>query len=354
MFAKAKTALVLVAVLLVSLISLPVHAQDGLTIPPGTPIAVGDTVEGQLSADAPIVAYTFEGAAGDAISAYVEDDTTTATYLVLANAAGEILHARSLDLAYRYAAWMPVYILPEDGTYSLAVTTSNYFYLQEPGDDASYSMTLEAAEYELITYADVIEGELSAEDGAHVYVFEGKITEIPYLVLESAGNRLEVDSLTDPEAGENSGNTPPGSDNVYISPFYMLEDETYSVVVYNGMIFDGTVPYTLTLEQYEPTPISGGETVGVEMAVETLTNYLSFEGTTGQLASISAVGPESLTLTLAIVDADGQIVAVAENNESIEEARLPQDGTYLIVVIPGDFLIESDDLGAIEVTLELQ
>lgn len=356
MGAKSKLAVALLMSMVLILLSLPAHAQEDIVIPEGTPINIGDTVEGQLTAEAPIVAYTFAGQEGDALSFALEDEEYRATYILIADAEGEILFWADTDNTGTYTSFIPLYILPEDGTYSVAVTSSSYFYLQEPDDeDAPYTLTVFPAAYDTIAYGDVVEGTLSPEQTYHVYAFEGAITDVLYVMLETEDGDLLLTSITDPDFSDVSGNTPPGTEDVYISPFYLMDDDMFSIIVYNTYIYEGEAPYSLSLNEYEPTPIASGETVEVQLAVETLSNFLVFDGAKGQDASVTVEAPVAdMTFTQVIFDPDGQVIAVADYGDNIEEVRLPEDGAYILALFPDDYLIDSSMLGAIKVSLEIE
>jgi hypothetical protein len=356
MLRKGNSVLLLLVTLSMILVLSTVHAQEGVEIPEGTPITVGVPVEGQISADTPIVAYTFDGLEGDAIRAFIDDENYVATHLIFADADGEILFYTGVDPTYQHTTFAPLFILPADGTYSVAVTNSEYFYMQEVGEETTFSLTLEATVYETVSYGDVREGKFTLEDSLDVFVFEGGVADLPYAVLESESSQLVIDSLNDPEFTDIEGNTPYASHDVYVTPFYLMDEGLYSIVVYSTSIYseEEQVPYKLTFANYEPKSITPGETVGVELDVASLVNYLTFEGTTGQEASVSVEAGTDLQFNIVIFDPDGQVVGYAQYGEFIEDARLPNDGVYVIGIIPSDFMIDPADFGTINVTLEVE
>ncbi|HEX3050853.1 MAG TPA: hypothetical protein VHP83_09385 [Aggregatilineaceae bacterium] len=352
--------LVLVALLLSLAGSLTAHAQDGIEFPEGTPITLGETVQGELTADAPIVNYTFEAKKGDAITAYTDDDTYTAIYVVIGDPRTEdVLFYSSFDPTNEHAAYMPLYLFPDDGTYNIAVTCSDYFYLQEtPDENAPFSLTVEAAEYETLAYGDAFEGEISLDNTSDIFIFEGQMADIPYITLETDGNQMMLDSLTQADFSENEGNRTSETKNYYISPFYMVDPDTFMVMVFNNELAYASeaepIAYTLKIDNYDPQPIASGETVEVELSVEMLLNYLKFEGKAGEVVTITIEAPNEMNFTTILFDVNGEPFAGAENSGAIETIKLPGDGTYIIGLFPADYSIDPSDLDTLSVTLTVE
>ncbi len=325
-------------------------AQDDIVMPEGTPITVGETVEGSLSAETPIVAYTFEGQEGDAISIIVEDESDEARYLLIADEDGDIIFYDSFDPIYQYTAHIPLYLLPDDGTYSVAVTTFDYYLYQEAEIDADFTFTLIAPTFTPIAYGESLNGTLSADHMFDLYVFEAEEGDIPYAVLEANQLGLEIYSITDPEFDELGSNTPPGSTNSYISPRFLIDDDQFFILVSKGYLYEEE-PYTLTLNSYEPVPLSADAPAQVELTVETLSNYMVFEGEDGQEITLSAESSTALVPTLVLFDPDSDVIAVARDGDAIEELELKEDGEYVLAIFPGETLVSVEDLGTIKVIL---
>lgn len=327
-----------------------VSAQDDIIMPEGTPITVGETVEGSLSAENPIVAYTFEGQEGDAISIIVEDENDEARYLFIADEDGDIIFYDSFDPLYQFTAHIPLYVLPDDGAYSIAVTTFDYYLYQEAEIETDFTLALDTPAYTPIEFGESINGTLSPDHMFDLYVFEADEGDIPYAVLEANQLELEIYSVTDPEFNELGSNTPPGSTNSYISPRFLVDDDLFFILVSKGYLYEEE-PYTLSLNNYEPVPLSAETPAQVELTVETLANYMVFEGEDGQEVTLSAESSSAMSPTLVLFDPDSDVIAVAEDGDAIEELELKEDGEYVLAIFPGEMLVSVDDLGTIKVIL---
>ncbi len=273
--------------------------------------------------------------------------------MIVADAEGEILYSTSFDPVYDYAARIMLYVLPGDGQYRIAVTSSNYFIYQEADDAASYTFTVDVADYQSIAYGETVDGTLSEENLVDLYVFEAEEGAIPYAILDSIDLDLALYSATNAEFDESQGNVPPESTQTYITPRFLMDDDVFYLMVGASYLF-GDEAYSLTLNEYVPGTITGDAPVEIDLTVETLTNYLLFEGADDQMVTIEVTADEAINPTTVVFDPDSDVVAFAENGEAIKELELKEDGTYVIAILPGGYLISQENLGTVTVTLTVE
>lgn len=332
----------------------PAAAQDGIVIPEGTPITLGEPVQASLTAETPIVSFTLDGQAGQPIGIQVEDANDIARYILIADAEGELIFEASFDPIFEYTAHIPLFFLPDDGSYTIAVTGGDYYIYQESEEVTDFTITVITPEFQPIAYGDTVEDTLTPDALYDMYVFEVEEGDIPYAVLDSADQAmLEIHSLTNPEFDELSGNIPPDDTKSYISPRIMIHDDLFMILVYEGILFEDEA-YTLELHEYEPAVLTAGTPVEIELKVETLTNYVVFEGAEDQVISLRVDAADAINPTVALIDPDSDVIAVAEDGDQISEVELKEDGQYVVVIFPGEFLVTLENLGTVKVSLVVE
>lgn len=359
-------------VLLAVITVLPASAQEAdirFPLPEeATPITIGDMVEGSIGGDAQAVAYSFEGSEDDAISAYVLSETDESVYLYLIDPDGELVVLERISfINLDYKAYIPLYILEDDGEYQLIVTTSDNAIFGEADLEVDFTLVFDEPEYTVLELGDSVEGELTmpeAEEGqdefgllytSAVYLLEINRGEIPYITLQSpSGVELTVEPLSNPEAQAFSPNR--ASDGIgYISPLYASERETYVLSVHGSLFPGDAEAYTLTVEDYEPYAIASGETVAVPISVETLRNYLRFEAEAGDEVSIALSAGEATNPAVVLFDPAGRFVEFSDTGTGFDGIELLEDGEYTLMVFPqANVLIDAEQLGEVEVTLTLE
>lgn len=352
------TGLLIAGLLLV--LAVPVMAQDGIdyTALDTTPLEIGKPIDAAITEDLPIVAFTFDAVEGQAFTGTVEvtSEEEQLVYLVIANADGEVLEENFGDDFFDVEARITAFVAPEDGTYTVAVTGSDYFIFQEAGEEAEFTLTLTNLEAAVLTYGDEAEGVLNLETRFVVYTFVAETGNIPQVILESdgQGQAVDVGNSADDEYETRGGNTPIGSADLYVTPFYIFDDAIYYVIVSTSTSFpeDFEETYVLRLNQYEPTVVASGETVTVALSIETLSNFVQFEAEDGDELTITGEGGEEYQI--AVIDPDGRVIAVEAIADGVIELELLEDGVYIVQVFIGGFgLIELSDLGEATLTFEI-
>jgi len=122
-----------------------------------------------------------------------------------------------------------------------------------------------------------------------------------------------------------------------IQEYTLPQTGTYRIIA--RAFSDESGPYTLTLErlEIEEQPIAYGQTLAGEITEEHPREYWTFEGTAGDVVTISMVGTGDLTDTyLELYGPDGTLLTEDDDSGEgffalIQEYELPQSGAYRIV-----------------------
>lgn len=201
-----------------------------------------------------------------------------------------------------------------------------------------------------IAIGDSVDGEL--EDGETVeYTFEAEQGTFLLISLESdvfdpfltisdaSGNTI----ATDDDSGD--------STNALVR-FTVPENGEYTIEV--SGLFGGGGAFTLSLSVGEFIEISLGQTARVEFDGETNAFFFGYEGTAGEVITVSAVTDGSIDTNLTVFGPSGFEVASdedsGENNDPlIQVVVLSEDGTYQIQL--SSYLGSSVE-GVVEVTVE--
>ncbi len=342
-----------VTVLIFSVAGISSAQSDDMEIPEGEAVEYDTLIEGELNDENPIVGYSLELSEGDAISAYLDDSDYDASYLLIFDEDGDLIAENSSDPLFDYSARIFLFVAPEDGTYTLAVTSVDYYFSAESGGFADYIIKVNEIEYETVTYGDVVEGELTEELPYAVYVLEVERAEIPQIILESSQSDVVIASLTDIEVDEREGYQPEATTDSYITPFYAFDDDTFYILVYDSS-FDASDEYTLNVNEYEPFALADGESVTIPLTVQTISNFISFEGEEDDVVTIIIEQPDNMETQIAVFDPDGRVIAVEDAADGVQELELIEDGEYIAQIYPGGFLIDLSDLGELEISITIE
>jgi hypothetical protein len=303
----------------------------------------GAPVEGELALPGEAHAYTFDGEAGEQVTAFLDNRTTSGTTRIGVRLLGpdgaEVASARSHYGGADTALWDQA--LPEDGTYTLVV---------EGVADATgpYILSFFKPPYRTTVIADSesVEAELALPREAHGYTFEGKAGErITAFVANhtTGGSRRLSLRLLGPDGTEGAGTSPYAGQDVALREQELARDGTYTVVVQGHG--DATGPYTFTFfhppsratELEDAAPIEG------ELGLPGEAHVYLFEGSADDRVTVFVADRTTggdRRLRLRLLEPDGAEVAdtwnYAGRDVALREQELARDGTYTVVVQGGD------------------
>jgi hypothetical protein len=295
-----------------------------------TAIAVGDTVEGELTESAPETMYSFEVEAGATVQiTLVSDDFDP--FLVLADADGNELatdddSAGNLDsrISYTFA---------DGGEYMLTATS---FSAHNGGAarTGAYTLTLTSVEVETIEYGETVEGVFSGDVLSSEYSF----TAAPGDSVTIALNSDDFDSylrLRDSSGNEIAYNDDGGGSlNSLIGPLLLTDGGVYTIVA-SSLSGSSTGAFVLILNSANLMPISVGEPVEGELTESEGMAYYTLEGTAGDVIGITVESDIDTSLT--VNDPFNYQIASDDdggkgNNPEISDLVLNSDGSYTILV----------------------
>jgi hypothetical protein len=295
-----------------------------------TAIAVGDTVEGELTESAPETLYSFEVEAGATVQiTLVSDDFDP--FLVLADADGNELatdddSAGNLDSRISYT-------FPDGGEYMLTATS---FSAHNGGAarTGAYTLTLTSVEVETIEYGETVEGVFSGDVLSSEYSF----TAAPGDSVTIALNSDDFDSylrLRDASGNEIAYNDDGGGSlNSLIGPLLLTDGGIYTIVA-SSLSGSSTGAFVLILNSANLMPISVGEPVEGELTESEGMAYYTLEGTAGDVIGITVESDIDTSLT--VNDPFNYQIASDDdggkgNNPEISDLVLNSDGSYTILV----------------------
>ncbi|NWF70305.1 MAG: pre-peptidase C-terminal domain-containing protein [Chloroflexi bacterium] len=246
------------------------------------PIEYGDTVEGEITEDVTFVVYEFEGSEGDFVTITMIDTSRRDTLdpaVVLLDEDGETLTINddadsSADLPDTFDSQITEFELPADGTYFIVATRFSgegdfELTLEEGegsggGDDSGsgdlvsisigdFEMQVEDAE--ALEYGDTVEGEITEDAPAVLYVFEGQEGDVVTITMIDTSRRDTLDPLlvladengdevTRNDDADSSADLPDTFDS-QITEFELPADGVYYVIASR---FSGEGDYELTIE----------------------------------------------------------------------------------------------------------
>jgi hypothetical protein len=295
-----------------------------------TPISVGDTVEGSLTADAPAVDYSFQGEAGSSVQITLTAEDID-TYLLLSDADGNVLAtdddgAGDLDSQIDFN-------VPADGEYIITATTyaANNGMTGGIGD---YTLSLQGVERETIEYGETVRGSFAGNVLSQVYTFTAAADDSVIIRLESD----DFDSylrLSDPSGSEIAYNDDgAGNLNSLIGPLLLTEGGVYSINA-SSLSGSSTGNYVLTLTSADLQGVEVGTPVTGELTPANGSAYFVLQANAGDTISV-AVDSE-IDTNVAVNDPFNYQVAFDEdggsgNNPELTDVVLTSDGQYTIVV----------------------
>lgn len=197
----------------------------------------------------------------------------------------------------------------------------------------------------VLSYGDVVEGELAVGQPEAVYLFDGTEGDIVSIVLRST----DFDAflwLYGPDGAQlryNDNGLPPTSDAALLT-YTLPATGQYTIVATSREAAEGSGSagrgaFTLSLSvarKAQDGPISPGETVAGELGLLTQRAQYTFNGRAGDVVTID-LRSEAFDSYVRLFTADGEQLAQDDDsggglNARISRFVLPSDGEYVIVV----------------------
>lgn len=343
MHSSKKLALLLIAALLL-VIPLAVAAQTATPTPAdaeteeasgteaaGGEIEFGQTVEDELSEDAPALEYVFTGEEGDSvvITLIAEDFDT---YLTLLDEDGNEI-ASDDDSAGNLDSRIGPFALPADGEYT--IVAQSYAYRNGSGSaSGAFSLTLDSFETEVIEYGESVSGSVTVSAPQAFYSFRGSEGDSVIIRLSSD----DFDSfltLSDPDGFELITNDDGGGNlNSLIGPYTLPQTGDYLITA-SSLSGTSAGDFELNLERAELTSLEYGDAVTVDFDEENTVAYFTFEAQSGDVIDILVDG--DVDTNLALNDIYNYQIAADEdggrgNNPELTGVVLNQPGTYTVLL----------------------
>jgi hypothetical protein len=252
-------------------------------------IEYGDTVEGEITDDQFAIVYSFEGEEGDVVTITMVNASRSGgldPFVQVVNEDGEVLAENDdadedADLDNNLDSQIAEFELPEDGEYFIIATR---FGFENGGSTGEFELTLEeggggggrdededadeddggsggdVGEAEAIEYGDTVEGEITDDQFAVVYSFEGEEGDVVTITMVDTSRNGELDPylilldengevIAENDDAERGARLPDDLDS-QIAEFELPEDGVYTIVATRYQFEDGAGEgeFELTLE----------------------------------------------------------------------------------------------------------
>jgi hypothetical protein len=297
----------------------------------GGVIEFGETVDGELTSEAPAITYTFTGEEGTSVVVtLISEDFDT--YLTLLDEDGAEVSFDD-DSAGNLDSRIGPYALPADGDYT--IVAQSYAYRNGSGSaSGDFTLTLDTFETEVIEYGETIEGELTTTALEALYFFRGAEGDSVIIRLSSDDFDSFL-SLSGPDGFELITNDDGGGNlNSLIGPYALPQTGDYMISA-RSLSGTATGSYVLTLDRAELSEIAYGDTVTVNFDDQNDVAYFSFEGNAGDVVDVAVEGDVDTNLTLNDIynyqiayDEDGG----RGNNPELNGIVLTQAGMYTLLL----------------------
>jgi hypothetical protein len=317
--------------LIVSLMALLVLPAQAQTVTDGT-IGIGDTVEGALTANKLAQTYTLEAVGGQVVSITLRSDDFDA-HLSLLDGEGNLL-TRNDDTNGRNSAILS-YALPPSSSYTI-VAESYRNYSGGEGEVGAYTLAVTEQLTEPMEYGQLVNSELTPTETARNYVFAGQAGDV--IVVSQSSTQFDaflylLDSSGTQLVSNDDGG---GGSDALIGPFALPSTGNYTI---HASSFGGTATgtFTLDLNRIEIVPITVNEDLEVEFGEGERGKYFSFDGTLGELVSITVSGDGVVNTVLSLNDpANAQIASDDDSgsgpNPEIFQQSLTLTGSYTVAL----------------------
>jgi hypothetical protein len=338
---------------------------DGTGGPPiteGTAINIGDTVTGQINSGTPIVAYTFNGRAGDPVDIrLIATSGNLDPLLIVLGPDGDEV-ARDDDGGEGRNSLLENFTLPADGTYTILATrfrqetgTSEGGFelaLTPPGSGPAPTPTGPVGEGTIIAYGDVVTGAINDSTPGVRYVFPGQSGDVVTIELSATSGNLDtLLILLGPDGNEiarndDDGGLASGTDSA-IRDLTLPANGRYSIVAtrfrqevglsagsFELRLISGSAPVIVTPGGGD---LSYGQTATGEINNDNPQVEFTFAARDGDVVSIRLTATSgNLDPLLILLGPAGAEVARNDDggegrNSFIESFTIPADGLYTII-----------------------
>jgi hypothetical protein len=321
-------------------LAFPAFAQESTETP--TPalaqaeqtISIGDSVTGELTEDQPSALYTLEAEAGQALNITLTSDDFD-TYLTLLDADGEPINEN--DDSSGTNSGFAGFVLPPSSSYALLV--ESYDQHTDGGiETGAFTLTVGEQNIERIEYTQVIEDELTLDEPSKDYVFTGQAGDV-IVATESSDDFDSYLHLLDSSGTELTYNDDGGGNlNSLIGPYTLPTTGTYTLRA-GSLSSDSEGSFTLTLNKTEMTAAEYDEPIEATFTPSDQAKYFTFEGTQGDLVTISVNSNGAINTSLTLNDTSNyQITSDDDSGPGLDpeiyHQLLSSTGTYTVVVRP--------------------
>ncbi len=319
-----KYALPLVAL---CLIAFPAFAQSG------TPIGLGDTVSGSLTDAAPSASYALQAEAGQVVTITLSSPDFDA-YLSLLDASGNVLAENDDNIGTDSA--IQTFALPPSTGYEILVESYGQ-HSSSGAETGSYTLSVVEQQVARIEYTQSISDSFTDGMMSQDYLFSGQAGDAVIINLNSDAFDSYL-RLLDSSGNEIANNDDSGSSlNAQIGPFVLPATGSYTIRA-SSLGGSDTGAYTLTLNKVDVTPITYEQPVEVAITQSGESRFFTFEGSSGDLITISAVSNGNIDTSLMLNDPYNSQIASDDDSGSgpdpeIYQQLLNSDGTYTIELL---------------------
>ncbi len=306
------------------LFALPAFAQGGTTI------GLGDTVNGTLTDAAPSATYTLQAEAGQVVTVTLTSEDFD-TYLSILDSTGTAIAENDDNLGTNSA--IQTFTLPQGTTYQILVQSYSQ-HSNSGAETGAYTLSVVEQQIAHIEYTQSVSDSLSDNVLSQDYVFTGQAGDAVVITLNSddfdSYLRLIDGTGNEIVTNDDSG----GTLNSQIGPYALPATGTYTIRA-SSLGGSSTGAYTLTLNKVDITAITYDQAVEVTISKSGELRFFTFEGTTGDLITISAESNGSIDTSLILNDPYNSQVASDDDSgpgpdPEIYQQLLSQDGTYTV------------------------
>jgi len=331
--------------MIVLLLALPMmaFAQDE--------IAFGETVDGNLTADEPTVAYTFTAEQDQVVTIRLESADFDC-FLTLQNADGDVL-ATDDDSAGNLDSQITGFAIPADGEYT--ILAQSYASSQGPdGEVGAYTLSLETAASSALEYGMSVDGDLSEVEVLDDYTFQGSEGDTVVITMigeEGLDSFLSLFEGVDKNMSLVTNDDGAGGLNSLIGPYTLPADGTYTIEA-TSYSRSAAGTYTLTLERAEVITLEYGDSLESSLTENRQFLYYQFEGGEGDIIDLSVEGGATIGTSVVLNGPDGYQVGYSDSYSGadpfINDLQLTSAGTYTVLIRT----LESGTAGKVTVMLD--